>query len=111
MIIEESLANRRLLGAVRVTRTRKLPIGEEDMKLHNIEVADSRKDAFIEKAKACMQHGSYMHLSKEDRMVVIFRNKSFEFSRNDRRKMNEARHHGVAMGIPEEQMEFETFFS
>ena len=48
-----------------------------------------------------------MHICKDGMMIVIFRNKVFEFSEREKGKIAEAKNYGISIGILPEQMEIE----
>lgn len=109
VIIEESLEDSSLLNLVKILKTKKSFLENEDEKgvlnFHCVEV--EQREEFIEKAKRAIKQGWYMHICKDDKMIVIFRNKVFEFSEHEREKITEARNYGISIGILPEQMEIE----
>jgi hypothetical protein len=111
VIIEESLEDRGILNLVRVVRKRKdILEGEEEkgiMHLHYFELDDRRKAGFVATAKHSLKRGWYIHICKGGVMVVIFRGRSFEFTRRQKEVISLAREHGKHMGILEGQMDFE----
>ena len=109
VIIEESLDDPSLLNLVRIVNTKKSFLENEDEKgllhFHHVEV--EKKDDFVEKAKKAIKQGWYMHICKDDKMIVIFRNRVFEFSEREKGKIAEAKNYGISIGILPEQMEIE----
>ncbi|MBI2578226.1 MAG: hypothetical protein HYW26_00795 [Candidatus Aenigmarchaeota archaeon] len=76
------------------------------MPFHNIVVDVSRKNEFVRKAKNSLKKRWYIHICRNKEIVVIFRNKSFQFSKGDE-NLEQARKYGISQGIPEEQLGFE----
>lgn len=62
---------------------------------------------FYKKAVFLIKERFYLHICKEKRMIVVFKNKMFEFSSDDVKKLIEARNYGLRQGIRMEQMPFE----
>jgi hypothetical protein len=108
VVLEESLENKSVLGMVKVvgTNVNKLEKENRIFAFHNIEVPDSIKDEYVDKVKNVIKQGFYTHLCKGGRMVVIFRNKVFDFRANDP-DLIKAREYGKLTGIIPEQMPFE----
>ena len=108
VIIEESLEDKRLLDSVNVVVTKKSSLEEEKekgfMKFHNIEVEDRKKDKFVQQACKSIKQGWYIHICSGDRMVVIFKGKSFELEEKEHSKLDEARKYGLPIGIIKEQL-------
>lgn len=111
VIIKESLEDKNLLDMTVTVSSRKTFLeAEEDkgeMHFHSVEVSDDKKDEFVEKAKTAVKQGWYIHVVKNITMVVIFRNRAFEFTENEKDKLEEARGYGLSVGILREQMDFE----
>lgn len=111
VIIEESLQDASLLKFARIVNTRHSYLENEAEKgkltFHSIEVEDNNKQEFINRAKAAIRHGWYMHICKNDRMAIIFRGRRFEFSGKEREKMEDAKRYGISIGILPEQMDIE----
>lgn len=111
VIIEESLEDRGILNLVKTVRKRKDTLtGEEEkgiIHLHYFELDDRRKAGFVATAKRLLRRGWYIHICKAGTMVVIFRGRSFEFTKRQKEIISLAREHGKHMGILEEQMDFE----
>ena len=111
VIIEESLEDKSILKFVKIAETNKSTLENEaesgTLIFHKIEVSDAKKQEFLNNACVSIKDKFYLHICKGGIMVVVYRNKVFEFSRNDAGKINEARNYGAACGILREQMEFE----
>ncbi len=111
VVIEESLEDKKLLNLVNIVNTKKFALENEGDKgvlhFHEIELSDKKRSEFINKAKNSIKQGWYIHICKNEKMVVIFRNKVFEFSDQEMNKLNEARNYGLSIGVIREQMPFE----
>ena len=53
-------------------------------------------------------HGWYAHFWNERQTIVVYDDAVFEMDRFDRSTWKAASEHGLAMGIPEEQLDFPT---
>ncbi len=111
VIIEESMENKELLNLVKIINTKRTTLEKESEKgtlqFHRIELEDEKKDEFVNKAKASLREGWYIHICKDRSMVVIFRNKMFEFTEKQQDTLDQARNYGLSIGIIKEQMPFE----
>jgi len=111
VILEESLDDKSILDMVRIVKTEKSTLEEEEEKgfltFHNIELDDEKKDEFVRKALSSIKDKFYLHICKGDRMIVIYKNKMFEFTSDETDKLNQARDYGLSIGIVREQMPFE----
>ncbi len=112
VIIEESLEDKGLLDAVNVVQTKEESLGGEEergtMHLRCFELEDDKKDEFVSKAKEMIKDRWYIHIFRDGTMVVIFKGRSFEFTKDQKERIEEAKRYGVSIGILEEQLEFET---
>ncbi len=108
VIIEESLENKDLLKMVKIVNTKKSSLETEEgiLSFHRIEVNVSKKDEFVSKAKSAIKNVWYMHICKSGKMIVIFKNKSFEFTKDDG-NLEKARQYGLSIGIIRKRLGFE----
>lgn len=106
--MEESLEDKSMLNIAKIVSTNINKLEKENrvMTFHNVEVPDSLKGEYIEKAKTNIKRGFYTHLCKDGQMIVIFKNKVFSFSAGDP-KLIKAQEYGKSIGIIPEQMPFE----
>src|SRR3989338_10059792 len=109
VIIEESMEDGSLLEMVTETGySESLMEGEDDVHhFHEFEIDDGKKDTFISVAKEIIKDGWYTHICNNGQMIVIFKNKVFEFSQGESEKIEAARNYGLSIGIIREQMPFE----
>lgn len=127
VIIEESLEDKSLLKLAKIDETKKSTLENEEeerkrdksspsrlsdgeagiLTFHKIELLDDKKAEFLKMARTAIKDTFYLHVCKNGVMIVVYRNKVFEFSKNETGKINEAREYGAAHGILREQLEFE----
>jgi len=58
--------------------------------------------------RAELMHGWYAHFWNEHEIVVLYDDAQFRMDRFDRSTWQAAARHGLAMGIPEDQLDFPT---
>jgi len=74
------------------------------MRLHSIELEDEKKDKFVEDVKSAIKQGWYIHICKGDRIIIIFKDRSFEFAEHEKDRINEAQKYGESIGIHPAQL-------
>ena len=103
VIIEESREDKRLLDMIKVVSSREETLQHEEerglMKLLCFELEDEKKEEFIYKAKEMIKQAWWIHICREGTMVVIFKGKSFEFTKDEKDKIEEAREYAKSIGI------------
>jgi hypothetical protein len=74
--------------------------------LMKVEVADDELDEFIRVVQKCMKDNFYTHIyNRPGHMIVIYKDKVFRMS-IDKSTWSGAIKHGIAKGIPPEQLDF-----
>lgn len=73
---------------------------------HGYGVRCSREE--IDALQPYVLPGWYAHFWKGDTIIVVFHDRQFKLSRNDRSTWKEAIEHGKAQGIPEGELDFPT---
>ena len=108
VVLEESFEDKSMLDMARIMGTNVSKLEKENrvMTFHKVEVPDSLKDEYIERAKTNIKQGFYTHLCKDGQMTVVFKNKVFSFGDSDP-QLVKAREYGKSIGIILEQMPFE----
>lgn len=108
VILEESLEDKSLLKMAKIKDTNVSRLEKENrvMIFHQVEVPDTLKEEYIEKAKNVIKQSFYTHLCKDGQMTVVFKGRVFNFT-EDSPELNEAREYGKSIGIIAEQMPFE----
>lgn len=111
VVIKESLRDDSVLRLVKIIRTKRTTLEKEKergfLTFTCIMVKDEDKNTFVNRAKSLIKGGFYVHIVKENNMIVIYRNKIFKFSSEDMNKLKEARNYGLSIGILRDQMPFE----
>jgi len=111
VIIEESLESKDLLKLAKTVKTKKSTLESEEEKgflhFHHAEVSDGKKEEFVEEAKNAIKQGWYLHICKDGKMIVVFKGKSFEFTKLQKDKIEQAKKYGMSIGIIEEQVQFQ----
>jgi hypothetical protein len=100
-IIEQSLENTDILKEFSITKT----WTDEDWILHDIEVDE---DAFLIIQRSLANGPWYVHMWRDNEIVIIYKEKIFRVNRFDRDTWKEAIAHGLSIGIPKEQLDFLT---
>lgn len=108
VVLKESLEDELLLGSAKIVGTSASKLEKENrtMTFHRVEVPDSVKDEYIERAKTTIKQSFYTHLCKDGKMTVVFKDRVFTFGENDP-ELDAAREYGKSIGIIPEQMPFE----
>jgi len=110
VIIEESLEDMSLLDMISVEGTVKEYLEEEakrgKMTLHRFFLDEKRKSEFVRRAKKAVRKGWYIHICRFGTMIVIFRDRSFQFTKNNTDIIRKAEEYGKSMGILPVQMGF-----
>ena len=60
----------------------------------------------IQKLSGFIKPGWYMHFWKDRDIVAVFKDKIFEFKREDKSSWKDAVDYGLSLGIPIEQLDF-----
>ena len=111
VIIKESLEDDSVLKLVKIIKSRKTTLEKEAergfLTFLCVEIKDQDKNTLINKLKSSIKGGFYMHIVKENIMIVIYKNKVFEFTSEEKNKLEEARNYGLSIGILKEQLPFE----
>ena len=68
------------------------------------ELLDGEKDAL----QPCILRGWYVHFWKRNKIIVVYRDKQFEITRDDKGTWKDAIEHGRAQGIPADELDFPT---
>lgn len=117
VIIEESLENKDVLKKVNILSTEVEKVTEEhktpwlsQWTLHTVEVPESEAQAVSEEISKSLDysHNSswYADYKNDTHHYIIFRDKIFYIDQDDKEQYAEAKHYGIALGIPEYQVDF-----
>jgi hypothetical protein len=97
-IVLESLENLEVLESLNVLSVRE----DEDWHIFSVEIAPQQ----IEELSTAIKQGWYMHFWSGDKMIVVFKEKTFEVNAHDASTWSEAIEYGKSIGIPAEQLDF-----
>lgn len=108
VLLEESLEDKSLMDLISIkgTNVSKLEKENRTMTFHKVEVQDSDKQDYLDRAMHVIKPAFYTHLCKDGEMYVAFRGAMFNF-RKGNPELNRARDYGKSIGIIPEQMPFE----
>jgi hypothetical protein len=119
VIIEESLRDTGVLRAVRITRTSQQPATEwhrtpwvRQWTLHVVEIADDAAERLAGLLADAIDttHGAwYADFKNPDTHYVVFAGRVFRVRRDAPAAYEEAKAYGRALGIPEYQLDFDTY--
>jgi len=104
-IVEESLRDNRVLNDFNVLKVR---ITNEEVPakrwhLYKVEATSEQPG----KLSSMLKPGKwYAHFWSGDKMMVVFRDRTFEQKASDRSTWEPAIQHGLSLGIPKEQLDF-----
>ena len=103
-IIEESLEDNIILNDFNIIGFKITDdvIFSERWHLYTVQV--SREE--IEQVSKFIKSGWYAHFWKNRNMIVVFKNKIFEFNYNDKASWQPAIEYGLSLNIPKEQLDF-----
>jgi len=109
IIIEESLRDRRVLQSLRVLDTR-IETWVSQWTLHTVEIPDEAAAVVAEQLSQALdatQAGSwYADFKNQTTHYIIFRNRVFRIDRHSPQAYEAPRQYGMALGIPEYQLDF-----
>ena len=108
VLLEESLEDKSIMNLVSIkgTSVSKLEKENRTMTFHKVEVQDSDRQNYLDRAMHTIKPAFYTHLCKDGEMYVVFRGAMFNFRKQDP-ELNRAREYGKSIGIIPEQMPFE----
>ena len=115
-IIEESLDNPSILKEVKILDTKVEKVTPEHQTpkltkwtLHTVEVEEDKAQEFAEKISNILNtsHGHwYADFKNDEFSYIIFKDRIFIIRLDDAQGYKEAKKHGIALGIPEYQVDF-----
>ncbi len=103
-IIEESLEDNIVLNDFDIIgfKITDDAIFSERWHLYTVKVSKEE----IEKLSKMIKSGWYAHFWKDRNIIVVFKNKIFEFNYDDKSSWQPAIEYGLSVGIPKEQLDF-----
>ena len=116
-IIEESLDNKSVLRSVKIlsTKVEKVVAAHQTpwlkrWTLHKVEITEERAREVAEEISQRLDYSHksawYADFKNEKWHYIIFKNKIFKISRQDAAGYRKAKEYGLALGIPEHQVNF-----
>ncbi len=100
-IVSESLIDKSVLNSLKVTRSEVSPT----LGWHLLTVEVSVEE--IQNLSQNIESNKwYMHFWKGSNVIVVFKDKTFEFNYDDKESWNPVVEYGLSIGIPEEQLDF-----
>ncbi len=116
-ILEESLEDKSVLYDINVVSTKAVPTTEKhktpwvNQWTHDkVEIDPDQADKIAEKISRAIdskhQNNWYADFKNDEIHYVIFRNKVFKIDRTKKSEYDEATKYGIALGIPEYQVDF-----
>lgn len=115
VIIEESLENKDVLKGVEILITKVEEVAEghktpwvRQWTLHTVEIPEDQAESVAEKISKALdsQHSWYADFKNDFFHFIIFRGKVFKVERNKKEQYDEAVKFGLALGIPDHQLDF-----
>jgi hypothetical protein len=117
-IIEESLENKSVLDNIKIISTKVEQVTErhktpwiKQWTLHKVEIDSDQAENIAEQISKSLdrdhKHSWYADYKNEDTHYVIFRDKIFKIDRTKEEEYIEATKYGLALGIPDYQVDFE----
>jgi hypothetical protein len=122
LVIAEGLYDQALINDLQVTNDLRVtkvfitrpehPVDEGGTQgcwhLYWVDVLDDQIDQVIERLRAGTRHACYTHFWQDDRLLVVYNDKRFEMRRHDQASWQPAIDHGLAQGLPLEDLDFPT---
>ena len=114
-IIEESLKDRAVLEELEIVSTNTLEVTEpfqtpwlSQWTIHSVEIQPEKADETAELLRKSLEdeHDWYADFNNGATFYVVFRNKVFTYSQDDKEGREEAVRHGLSLGIPDYQLDF-----
>ncbi len=115
VIIEESLGDKAVLGGVKIIKTKVSPTTEKhrtpwvkQWTMHAVEVAEEDADKVAEQLSEDLdkEHAWYADFKNESYHYIIYRGKVFKVDLKNPTLYKDAKEFGIALGIPEYQVDF-----
>ena len=116
-IIEESLENKEVLADVDILSTKVEEVAERHQTpwlskwtLHKVAIAPEKAEMVAQKLARSLdaEHSRNWYADFKDAAThyIIFRDKVFKIDRRNKEQYDQARQYGLALGIPEYQLDF-----
>ena len=114
VIIEESLEDNSVLKQVKIVSTKVEKVTERHQSsakqwtLHTVEIPEKKAGGIAEAISQALdrEHAWYADFKNDTHHYIIFRSKVFYVDRYSKEQYDEAKQHGISLGIPEYQVDF-----
>jgi len=117
-IIEESLEDKSVLNEVKILSTKVEQVTErhktpwiKQWTLHKVEIDQNKVEAIAERISKSLdsnhRHSWYADFKNDYTHYIIYRDKIFKVNRDNKEEYQEATKYGLALGIPDYQIDFE----
>jgi hypothetical protein len=117
-IIEESLEDKSVLNKVKIFSTKVEQVTDrhktpwvKQWTLHKVEIEPNRVEDIAEEISKSLdrdhKHSWYADFKNDNIHYVIYRDKVFRINRANKEEYKEATKYGLALGIPDYQIDFE----
>ena len=115
VIIEESLENKDVLKNVNILSTKVEKVAEKHQTpwiqkwtLHTVEIPREKAELVAQRLAKSLdsKHSWYADFKDRATHYIVFRNKVFNVDRRSKEQYDEAKQYGLALGIPEYQVDF-----
>lgn len=104
-IIEESLIDNRIINELDVVKV-KISQEENAAERWHLYMVSITKDEINKISRNLKSEKWYAHFWKEKDVVVVFKNKIFNFNFDKKESWKPAIEYGLSLGIPQEQLDF-----
>lgn len=104
VIVGESLKDSNYIERFKVINSDTTPEENEEARWHIYTVEASKEQ--IESLSKELKEGWYAHFWIGRDLIVIFKDKIFEFNYDDKESWKDAVEYGLSVGIPKEQLDF-----
>jgi len=114
-IIEESLENKTVLNHLKIVNTRIENVTKKhqtpwllEWTLHTVEIKEKDALKIAEEIRHSLdtEHNWYADYKNKTYHYIIFRGKIFKIERDSAKQYAEVKKYGIALGIPEHQVDF-----
>ena len=105
IIIEESLKNKEIIKKLKVLNL-KVTDDENPNDRWHIYTVQVTRDQIIEIQQSMAEGKWYTHFIAGDEIIVVYKDKIFEYKMADKGEHAKAVEYGRSIGIPEEQLDF-----
>lgn len=115
VIIEESLENKDILKEIKIIKTNISLVAEKhktpwvkQWTMHAVEISEDKAQKIATEISKALdaEHSWYADFKNDVHHFIIFRNKIFFIERTSKEQYDEAKNYGLALGIPEYQVDF-----